>query len=1148
MANPQTFQILHISDLHIEDDEKKQFDRKVVLDPLIRRVKKDRKDGFNPEIVAVTGDIAFKGVKSEYELAKKFFDDLLKALDLPPEGLFIVPGNHDVNRKKYRPKDIPVYENMKELNEELEDGGYRADLLKGMTDYFEFVETRYSHLKSFRGRLVPFVNVFESRSKKKIALLGLNSAWMCRKSPDERTIAIGEYQIVNAIEELSHKGKFDLYINLFHHPLAWLWQKDRKICGSHFNNSIILCGHLHDAAGGFFSELDGSLYQFQAGGAYLGSESSWPNRFQYLTFDWDQGKIRLDFRKFVKEKRQWILDADTGDEGWKEFSMLGIKPELPAGKAKTATDIVKEPVLDEAFSKYTRFAINEHRHIPMQGFETKLRHPIELDRVYINLHAHIHSHDAEFSIKSRGKMAERRKKEKLSDLDLKNAFEALVRHKIKDMVILGDPGSGKTTLLKYILVMLIDGKAEEKIGLNTNLIPFYGPLRELEDPDKESFADYIKRVCWLDKFSINTRSFKALLHRGLGIILLDGLDEVADEEARIKTCKWIDSARKEFANVRFIITSRFAGYLRKSRLEGSCLELSIRDFTENEVEAFLVKWFETVETALHPSEDENRWEEKGRDDALALVEKINQSDHIKKLAVNPLMLQIIALVHRDRGTTLPQRRVELYEECTNVLLEKWDMAKGLNVLLTAKEARQIMQPLALWLHEEDERRSAPVEKILKGVGESLEDIGKSQIESEALLKNIRDRSGIFMGYSENEYGFTHLSFQEYLAAEEIRNTIKIETLIKNYGQRWWKEVILLCLALDNPSIMEMFMRRFIPTDHFQTDLTIMMDAMKDSIIKPTMPLTEAIANEKLAPKTRYSAARMLKSIGGPKAIQALKSVINSDDKTLALLSFQSLDSLKAVTGIQVPEIEDIPKLFTNPSDNSKMVLIPTGPFLYGSREDDKIAASDEKPQRIFHLDAFYIDRFPTTNRQFRKFLNETVPDSNRLKEWIDLEGSFRNEKCRIQKKKKKYTVEKGYMKHPVIYVSWHGANAYAKWAEKRLPSEQEWEKAARGTEGSIYPWGNQFGAKLCNTEESGIKGTSVVDRFPGGRSPYGCHDMAGNVWEWTDSWYDDDKDSKVLRGGSWFGYRDDARCAYRDGFDPDGRVFSVGFRCVRTLK
>ncbi len=185
-----TFQILHISDLHI--NTKENFDRSVVLDPLIERVKEDLSNGLRPEIVIVTGDIADTGIKPEYDLAKEVFDDLLFTLKISNDRLFIVPGNHDVNRSKYRPKDIPCYDNMKELNDELENEKYRIDLFKGMEDYFTFINTHYTHLKSKHGNLIPFVSSYDADCKKKIGIIGLNSAWMCRKSPDKGAIAIGE--------------------------------------------------------------------------------------------------------------------------------------------------------------------------------------------------------------------------------------------------------------------------------------------------------------------------------------------------------------------------------------------------------------------------------------------------------------------------------------------------------------------------------------------------------------------------------------------------------------------------------------------------------------------------------------------------------------------------------------------------------------------------------------------------------------------------------------------------------------------------------------------------------------------------------------------------------------------------------------------
>ena len=124
--------------------------------------------------------------------------------------------------------------------------------------------------------------------------MGLNSAWMCRKSPDEREVAIGEYQVNSAIKRLNKLGEFDLIITAFHHPLAWLWPEDRKRIRHYLNDKVLLCGHLHDAEGGWHHDFDGSLYQFQAGGVYLGSESDWPARFNYVTFDWKENLLHKE--------------------------------------------------------------------------------------------------------------------------------------------------------------------------------------------------------------------------------------------------------------------------------------------------------------------------------------------------------------------------------------------------------------------------------------------------------------------------------------------------------------------------------------------------------------------------------------------------------------------------------------------------------------------------------------------------------------------------------------------------------------------------------------------------------------------------------------------------------------------------------------
>jgi formylglycine-generating enzyme required for sulfatase activity len=252
-----------------------------------------------------------------------------------------------------------------------------------------------------------------------------------------------------------------------------------------------------------------------------------------------------------------------------------------------------------------------------------------------------------------------------------------------------------------------------------------------------------------------------------------------------------------------------------------------------------------------------------------------------------------------------------------------------------------------------------------------------------------------------------------------------------------------------------------------------------------------------------------------------------------------------------------------------MVTVPAGEFIMGS---DKY---DEGPQHRVTLPEFRIGKYPVTNAEYKRFIDETqhpVPfvDS----EWF--------ESYNWDPQKRTFPEERA--NHPVVWVSWYDAKAYCEWLSQktgkryRLPTEAEWEKAARGTDAREYPWGDEFDQRKCNTSESGIHTTTPVGIYAEGASPYGALDMAGNVWEWCNSRLrgypyraDDGRenppmetkpsrgllsrllkresrfvDVRVARGGSWHLRRGSARCAARYGSNPDYRYYLIGFRVAES--
>ena len=221
-----------------------------------------------------------------------------------------------------------------------------------------------------------------------------------------------------------------------------------------------------------------------------------------------------------------------------------------------------------------------------------------------------------------------------------------------------------------------------------------------------------------------------------------------------------------------------------------------------------------------------------------------------------------------------------------------------------------------------------------------------------------------------------------------------------------------------------------------------------------------------------------------------------------------------------------------------MVYVPEGVFLMGSIHNAK------EPQHKVYLDAFWIDQTEVTNARYKRCVDAgaCLPPSNSRSATRD-----------------RYYSSPEFDDYPVVCVDWHRADTYCRWADKRLPTEAEWEKAARGTDQRTYPWGEDPGCQYANYANC-IGDTTMVGSYPSGASPYGCLDMAGNVIEWVSDWYDHDTyahsphrnpqgpdsgTTRITRGGSWL--KGDIQCVFRNPVIPASNDF-FGFRCCVVVQ
>jgi formylglycine-generating enzyme required for sulfatase activity/energy-coupling factor transporter ATP-binding protein EcfA2 len=831
-------------------------------------------------------------------------------------------------------------------------------------------------------------------------------------------------------------------------------------------------------------------------------------------------------------------------------------------------DLTARPDLARLRADYLTYLRDAHQHLDFKGIPQVERVALQLplDAVYVPLRARPEMPEADTWLRLAGRTWRGEDPASLEALAVEGRMrqvepvfieEALRRHPA--IVVLGDPGAGKSTLLKVLALAL----ARQPDGPLPILLPLNAYAEALARGDVMTLQDFLPHyyATRQRKLADLAPLFDAALAGGQAVVLLDGLDEVQVNRPYLVglvedlVADHIPAGRPRDedagAGNRVVVTSRIVGY-REAPLTGQRWRTyTLVDFGREEITRFADRWCLAFEVAAHGDTEVARAQAtKERDELLT---SIFANPGIEQLASNPLLLTILALIKRQ-GVTLPEQRVELYELYLKTLIHAWNKARALDRRPVGPELNyldtvQVLSPLALWLRETNPTAGLVPRTDLEGwlTKYYQEEWGKPRGEAlstaRTFLESVRRYSNLLVERGKDHYGFLHLTFEEMLAAKGIAQKSQwgldeaLKIILEHLSDPAWHETILLAVGVwgivqQQPRLSGEVLRRLcqqeLPGAQRGQSVILAGEALLDvgevgvgraAAVSITQALVRTMQDRAVHPATRRRAGLLLGRLGW------------------------------------------------RPDDLDTFVPIRPGPFLYG----------DEREKRNIHY-RYWIGRYPVTNAQFARFVE--TDGYARREFWSDEGWAWRTGEYDSQapdylqswlkqrppeKRDRPFwwgDPERANPIFPVVGVSWFEAQACANWlatwlveqtdlpadlraalskgAVTRLPTEEEWERAVRGTDGRQYPWGDALDLTLLNCadawagqvlddegwekwwrEEKGYEQASstAVSTYPDGISPEGLWDGAGNVWEWTASEWAPGSGTRALRGGSWLGRR-----------------------------
>ena len=828
----------------------------------------------------------------------------------------------------------------------------------------------------------------------------------------------------------------------------------------------------------------------------------------------------------------------------------------------TPFDLTSEPDLDRLRADYLAYLQEAHQYLDFKGLPQveRIARQLALDAVYVPLRARPELPKGETWLRVAGRawkgeeLPEELEAQAMADradsaapLPVDQALATAPA-----LVILGDPGAGKSTLLK-VLTLALARQPEGPLPILVPLNAYAAALQEREI----SLHDFLFRYFATRQHKLRNLGplFDAALAAGQAVVLLDGLDEVQTQRAFLVrlvedfAAEYIPEPGEGQETVpgnRLLVTSRIVGY-REAPLGGSRWRTyTLVDFGRQEIERFADRWTLAFEIATHGDTEIAR--ELAARERSELLGSIFANPGIERLASNPLLLTILALIKRQ-GVTLPQRRVELYELYLRTLISAWNKARSLDRRpvgpeMDYLETVQVLAPLALWLRETNPTAGlvsrAALEEWLTDYYRQEWELARGEARREArrLLEGVRRYSNLLVERGVDQYGFLHLTFEEMLAAKGIA----LEAQLGPQGA-----VAIICRHLEDPAWQE----------------TIQLSVGALGVVGQ-QPLAAGQVLQQLCQ------AQLADDVRGQNVIIAGKALLDVGEvgvgrRAAVLVTGRLVETMQAADLPARTRREAglvLGDLGWQPDDLDEFVEIPPGGFLYGEGRQRR-----EIPYR------YWIGKYAVTNLQYAHFMDDGGYERQEL--WSDQGWAWRigeyDSKARdylrdwlagrpVEKRDRPWYWEDKDLANPlfpVVGVNWFEVEAYSHWLNAqrsvpsgyavRLPTEEEWERAVRGTDGREYPWGQEFAAWRANTGEAGGIRTTAVCTYPGGVNEAGLWDGAGNVWEWTRSWWDAERTHRVVRGGSWASIRRLARCASRYRLIPDFFSYDLGFRLVVSL-